>query len=78
MRGNEWLDALVALDDAACSSRITSAEDIRCLARCRYWYEGHVDWHSWIGGALQTALYGDFFYYYYLSWKMNTNFKLPS
>jgi len=44
----------------------------------RYWYEGHVDWHSWIGGALQTALYGDFFYYYYLSWKMNTNFKLPS
>ncbi|CAN8290841.1 unnamed protein product [Cochlearia groenlandica] len=44
----------------------------------RYFTEDHFT--SWIAcgsGLIQTALYADFFYYYYLSWKNNTKIKLP-
>ena len=44
----------------------------------RFFREGHVDWHSWVGGTIQTALLADFMYYYYLAWKSNTRLKLPA
>ncbi|CAI2174645.1 18484_t:CDS:2 [Funneliformis geosporum] len=31
----------------------------------RFAFEGHVDWIAWVAGAIQTALYSDFFYIYY-------------
>ena len=31
----------------------------------RFVFEGNVDWIAWISGAVQTALYSDFFYIYY-------------
>jgi len=33
---------------------------------------------SWIAGIIQTGVYSDFFYYYYLSWKDNKKLSLPS
>ncbi len=32
----------------------------------------------WLAGTVQTALYGDFFYYYFKSWKNNERLKLPA
>ncbi|CAG9464900.1 unnamed protein product [Pedinophyceae sp. YPF-701] len=39
----------------------------------RYW-----DPISWIAGLIQTGIYSDFFYYYYLSWKENKKLTLPA
>ncbi|KAG8081608.1 hypothetical protein GUJ93_ZPchr0286g2792 [Zizania palustris] len=45
----------------------------------RYLTEGHHSrWISWIAGLVQTALYADFFYYYFLSWKNNVKLELPA
>ncbi|PKA63833.1 ER lumen protein retaining receptor [Apostasia shenzhenica] len=33
---------------------------------------------AWISGLLQTLLYADFFYYYFLSWKNNVKLQLPA
>lgn len=35
-------------------------------------------WIVWISGLIQTAIYGDFFYYYLQSWKANARLRLPS
>ena len=35
-------------------------------------------WIVWVSGALQTALYVDFFYYYFLAWRSNKKLQLPS
>ncbi|CAK9152638.1 unnamed protein product [Ilex paraguariensis] len=35
-------------------------------------------WISSISGLVQTALYADFFYYYFLSWKNNAKLQLPA
>ncbi|KAJ0013483.1 hypothetical protein Pint_21795 [Pistacia integerrima] len=32
---------------------------------------------AWVSGLIQTALYADFFYYYFKSWKNRENLKLP-
>ncbi|KAG2689330.1 hypothetical protein I3760_09G134300 [Carya illinoinensis] len=45
----------------------------------RYFKEPHFSrWIACISGLVQTALYADFFYYYYISWKSNTKLKLPA
>ncbi|CAN6483819.1 unnamed protein product [Victoria cruziana] len=45
----------------------------------RYLMEKHyVRWISSISGFVQTALYADFFYYYFVSWKHNAKLQLPS
>ncbi|KAG2684969.1 hypothetical protein I3760_10G101800 [Carya illinoinensis] len=45
----------------------------------RYFTETHFSrWIACISGLVQTALYADFFYYYYISWKNNTKLKLPA
>lgn len=45
----------------------------------RYLTEDHYSrWISWIAGIVQTALYLDFFYYYFISWKNNEKLKLPA
>lgn len=45
----------------------------------RYFTEpNYVHWIIWISGLVQTILYGDFFYYYFLSWKNNAKFQLPA
>ncbi|XP_006654688.1 ER lumen protein-retaining receptor A [Oryza brachyantha] len=45
----------------------------------RYFTEGHTSrWIPWIAGLVQTALYADFFYYYFLSWKNNVKLELPA
>lgn len=39
----------------------------------------HCCWPTvWISGCVQTAIYGDFFYYYYLAWKNNQKLSLPA
>ncbi|CAL9755307.1 unnamed protein product [Musa acuminata subsp. burmannicoides] len=35
-------------------------------------------WIAWIAGVVQTGLYADFFYYYFISWKNNAKLQLPS
>ena len=32
----------------------------------------------WISGTVQTALYADFFYYYFRSWQNNEKLSLPT
>lgn len=32
----------------------------------------------WISGIVQTGLYADFFYYYFLAWQNNERLKLPA
>ena len=32
----------------------------------------------WISGLVQTGLYADFFYYYFLCWKNNQKLVLPA
>ncbi|XP_013625217.1 PREDICTED: ER lumen protein-retaining receptor B-like [Brassica oleracea var. oleracea] len=45
----------------------------------RYFTEPHfVHWITWIAGLVQTLLYADFFYYYFLSWKNNKKLQLPA
>ncbi|KAG0559045.1 hypothetical protein KC19_10G074400 [Ceratodon purpureus] len=45
----------------------------------RYFTEPHYhQWITWIAGIVQTALYADFFYYYFQSWKNNEKLKLPA
>ncbi|KAG0498484.1 hypothetical protein HPP92_002780 [Vanilla planifolia] len=38
----------------------------------------YVHWIPWMSGLVQTLLYGDFFYYYFLSWKNNVKLQLPA
>ncbi|KAL4204521.1 hypothetical protein AMTRI_Chr01g132430 [Amborella trichopoda] len=33
---------------------------------------------AWVSGLVQTALYADFFYYYFISWKNNAKLQLPA
>ncbi|XP_068665968.1 ER lumen protein-retaining receptor A-like [Aristolochia californica] len=33
---------------------------------------------TWFSGLVQTALYGDFFYYYFISWKNSEKLQLPA
>lgn len=45
----------------------------------RYLTEAHYHrWLTWISGFVQTALYADFFYYYFKSWRNNEKLQLPS
>jgi len=45
----------------------------------RFLTENHYrQWITWIAGIVQTALYADFFYYYFKSWKNNEKLKLPA
>ncbi|PKA47422.1 ER lumen protein retaining receptor [Apostasia shenzhenica] len=45
----------------------------------RYFTEpNYAHWITWISGLVQTLLYADFFYYYFLSWKNNVKLQLPS
>lgn len=45
----------------------------------RYFTEpNYVHWITWISGLVQTVLYADFFYYYFLSWKNNSKLQLPA
>ncbi|XP_062162401.1 ER lumen protein-retaining receptor A-like [Alnus glutinosa] len=45
----------------------------------RYFTETYFSrWISCFSGLVQTALYADFFYYYFLSWKNNAKLKLPA
>ncbi|PIN21439.1 hypothetical protein CDL12_05863 [Handroanthus impetiginosus] len=45
----------------------------------RYFTEEHfIRWISCVSGVVQTALYADFFYYYFISWKNNAKLKLPA
>ncbi|WOL17081.1 ER lumen protein-retaining receptor A [Canna indica] len=45
----------------------------------RYVTEPHYSaWITWIAGIVQTALYADFFYYYFISWKNNAKLQLPA
>ncbi|KAJ4771430.1 ER lumen protein-retaining receptor [Rhynchospora pubera] len=45
----------------------------------RYFTESHYfRWIPWMAGLVQTALYADFFYYYFLSWKNNAKLQLPA
>ncbi|KAJ8549440.1 hypothetical protein K7X08_033147 [Anisodus acutangulus] len=45
----------------------------------RYLTEPHFTrWISCVSGLVQTALYADFFYYYFISWKNNAKLQLPA
>lgn len=35
-------------------------------------------WLVWVSGVVQTGLYADFFYYYYMAWKSNQKLSLPA
>jgi|Transcript_8626 ER lumen protein retaining receptor len=39
---------------------------------------GYRQWIVWISGTIQTAIYCDFFYYYFQSWRRNEKLSLPS
>ncbi len=39
---------------------------------------GYRQWLVWTSGVVQTALYGDFFYYYLQAWNTNQRLHLPS
>lgn len=44
----------------------------------RYFTEpNYRQWIVWVSGVLQTALYLDFFYYYFLAWRNNQKLSLP-
>ncbi|CAM6051081.1 unnamed protein product [Sphagnum compactum] len=38
----------------------------------------YQQWITWIAGIVQTALYADFFYYYFKSWKNSERLQLPA
>ncbi|KAK9810865.1 hypothetical protein WJX73_003106 [Symbiochloris irregularis] len=45
----------------------------------RYFTEpGHRQWLVWLSGIVQTAIYGDFFYYYLRAWRSNEKLALPT
>lgn len=45
----------------------------------RYFTEARFTrWIACVSGLVQTALYADFFYYYFISWKNNAKLKLPA
>ncbi|CAN0853590.1 ER lumen protein-retaining receptor A [Linum grandiflorum] len=45
----------------------------------RYVTEAHFGrWIAVFSGVIQTALYADFFYYYFMSWKNKTKLQLPA
>ncbi|CAM6028146.1 unnamed protein product [Sphagnum balticum] len=45
----------------------------------RYLTEGHYQqWITWTAGIVQTAIYGDFFYYYLKSWRNSERLQLPA
>ncbi|XP_022142339.1 ER lumen protein-retaining receptor A [Momordica charantia] len=45
----------------------------------RYFTDIHFSrWIACVSGLVQTALYADFFYYYYISWRNNAKLKLPA
>ncbi|KAM1032984.1 hypothetical protein TB2_036035 [Malus domestica] len=45
----------------------------------RYFTEPHFSrWIACVAGLVQTALYADFFYYYFISWKNNAKLQLPA
>ncbi|KAL0542733.1 hypothetical protein IC582_017807 [Cucumis melo] len=45
----------------------------------RYFTDIHFNrWIACIAGLVQTALYADFFYYYYISWRNNSKLQLPA
>ncbi|KAF3451132.1 hypothetical protein FNV43_RR07222 [Rhamnella rubrinervis] len=45
----------------------------------RYLTESHFSrWIACAAGLVQTALYADFFYYYFISWKNNSKLQLPA
>lgn len=45
----------------------------------RYFTEPRFSrWIACVSGLIQTALYADFFYYYFISWKNNAKLKLPA
>ncbi|KAK2076446.1 ER lumen protein-retaining receptor B [Prototheca wickerhamii] len=45
----------------------------------RFFAEPHYrQWIVWISGLVQTGLYADFFYYYFLCWKNNQKLVLPA
>ncbi|KAK6264575.1 hypothetical protein QUC31_012753 [Theobroma cacao] len=45
----------------------------------RYFTEQHFSrWIACLSGIVQTALYADFFYYYFISWKNNAKLQLPA
>ena len=39
---------------------------------------GYRQWIVWVSGLVQTVLYLDFFYYYFLAWKNNKKLQLPA
>ncbi|KAL7603518.1 hypothetical protein Lser_V15G18614 [Lactuca serriola] len=43
---------------------------------CRYLTQPHFNgWISCFSGLIQTTLYADFFYYYFISWKSNSKLQ---
>ncbi|KAK9867717.1 hypothetical protein WJX84_010987 [Apatococcus fuscideae] len=45
----------------------------------RYFTEPvYRQWIVWLAGLTQTGIYGDFFYYYFLSWQHNKKLQLPA
>ncbi|XP_022926119.1 ER lumen protein-retaining receptor A-like isoform X2 [Cucurbita pepo subsp. pepo] len=45
----------------------------------RYFTYTHFNrWIAFIAGLVQAALYADFFYYYYISWRNNAKLRLPA
>ncbi|XP_057537233.1 ER lumen protein-retaining receptor A isoform X1 [Amaranthus tricolor] len=45
----------------------------------RYFTEPYFRrWIACVSGLVQTALYADFFYYYFISWKNNSKLQLPA
>merc|ERR1712216_608509 len=45
----------------------------------RYMTEpGYKQWIVWVSGAVQTAIYCDFFYYYLRAWRNNEKLNLPA
>ncbi|OBZ84335.1 ER lumen protein-retaining receptor 2 [Choanephora cucurbitarum] len=43
----------------------------------RYMDEGYTDWVAWVAGMVQTVLYSDFFYIYYVKVLHGEKFELP-
>ncbi len=43
------------------------------------WKENYINWIVWIAGAVQTAIYSDFLYYYVKAkpWESNKGMTLP-
>ncbi|KAK9153092.1 hypothetical protein Sjap_000572 [Stephania japonica] len=81
-----YCSRLVLLDHAF-HPQVSSSRVCACAYRAlyilnwiyRYFTEDHFDrWISCISGLVQTCLYADFFYYYFISWKNNAKLQLPA